>query len=231
MSQFPSRSNPSSVGTVTQQVTKRSQILSCDFGPYIDIKNAESNGSSLTAFYAPQVSQLEKKPPILTPTNFLDHSMTVYPAKSLPDVTISYSLDGGSHNDIRPVGSPSPETTPTPAWIVTKSDQDGGNTVNGAWIQRPCVPENDNKWTLIGGEYQALPPIFGQSVDDSGSVADLMVFVRDDRLDVTSRLPPNHTHIDHCSEFVYATKPLKGYQVSSNWTPHLSQLRNPPPTT
>ena len=220
----------SSTSTVTQQIVTDPNALSGSLDSFIKFMDPETGGLPLSDFYSPKTSHLGEKQPTPAPVSTHENSMTVYQANSRPDVTISYRLEGSVPSDIRPVGIPA-EVELAPAWITTKLQPNGKSVVDGAWIKRPGSTSDAEKcWTLIGSEAQSLPPIFAQEAGNSGTLEMLAVFVREAELDNRSQLPSGHTHVDHCSEFVYASKPLNGYSVSTDWTPHLSQLGTLPPT-
>jgi hypothetical protein len=228
--QSGSIASPTSVNTIIQQLTAESNAPPYSIKGYIKFVDPGTAGPPLSGFYSPQTSLSGRKAHVSAPVSTNNDSMTVYQAKSRPDLAISYRLEGPLRSDIRPVGTPA-NVTLASAWIITKFQPNGQTSVVGAWIQRPVTTlDGEERWTLIGDETQSLPPIFVQEADDSGTLQLLAVFVRDAQLDIpSSQLPPDHTHSDHCSNFVFATELPKGHEVSTDWTPHLSRLGTSPP--
>jgi len=66
-------------------------------------------------------------------------------------------------------------------------------------------------------------------LDESRALEGILVFWRDS--EEPSQQLPGHTHVAHCSEFIYTVKPLQRHEVSADWTPALSRLSAFSPTS
>jgi len=220
-------SNSTAVGTTASDMHR----LSCLATPFIGLMNSSLKGFVPTpsSFYSPQVSEVKANPNRTLFGKTSQPSMTVFEARSLPDITVSYQLIGGFHGDIRPVDE-DPDTRKSLAWIVTKTALGGKITLDGTWIQRASqISQEASRWTWIAEGLQEFGPMEAMILDESRALEGILVFWRDSE-EPSQRLP-GHTHVAHCSEFIYTVKPLQRHEVSAGWTPTLSRLSAFSPTS